>query len=398
MSGAHERAGAIELGRVRRDVEMLAAMERGSAGPGEHASGEWLRGRLMQAGAVDARLHHFRYQPTFAYAHAAHLGAGVLGATRGGAWGAALALAALISFDLDFSGRSQWVRRLLPSGEGTTVTARVAAGGERRRTVVLVAHHDAARTGLMWHPAAHAPIRKRAARSGKVDSFATLPTLALGLAACGGLSDARAPRLGRALRFAGGALLAGFLGLLVDVARGDVVPAASDNASGVAAVLALVERFAAEPLEGCDIIAVFPGCEESGMGGMSAWLASEGSSLDRRTTLVLGLDTVGAGEPVVLAGEGPVRTERYRDEDLELALRGAERAGEPAPRHWRLGGWTDPILARFSGLPAVSLLSVRDGGFPNYHLPTDTPDRVDWRSVERSIRIAGGIAEEWAER
>lgn len=398
MSNARERAGAMELEGVRRDVEVLAAMERGSAGPGEHASGEWLRGRLIHAGAVDARLHHFRYQHTFAYAHAAHLGAGALGATRGGASGAALALAALISFDLDFSGRSQWVRRLLPSGEGTTVTARVPAGGERRRTVVLVAHHDAAHTGLMWHPAVQAPIRKRAARRGKVDSFATLPTLALGLVAGGGLADAPAPRVGRALRAAGGALLAGFLGLLVEVARGDVVPAASDNASGVAAVLALVERFAAEPLAGCQIIALFPGCEESGMGGMSAWLASEGSSLDPKTTLVLGLDTVGAGEPVVLAGEGPVRTERYREEDLLLALRGAERAGEPAPRRWRLGGWTDPILARFRGLPALSLLSVRDGGFPNYHLPTDTPDNVDWPSVERSVRIAGGIAEEWAER
>src|SRR3954451_12953163 len=64
-----------------------------------------------------------------------------------------LALAALASFDADQSGRSQWLSRLLPAGEGGNVLGRVPALGERRRTLVLVAHHDAAQTGLMWrHP------------------------------------------------------------------------------------------------------------------------------------------------------------------------------------------------------------------------------------------------------
>lgn len=371
-------------------------MERGSASAGERASAEWLRTRLIEVGGEDVRLQAFRYQRTFASTHAVHLASGLVAAALGGASGVALGLGALVSFDLDFSGRSQWLRRLLPAGEGTNAIARVAAAGERRRTVVLVAHHDAARTGIMWHPALHARIRRRAARSGKVDSYATLPTLAFVLAAAGSAS-ARRSGIGGALRVAGAALLAALLALSVDVARGDVVPGASDNATGVAAVLALVERFAREPLEDCELVAVFPGCEEAGMGGMSAWLRSEASRLEPDTTLVLGLDTLGAGEPVVLEGEGPVRTERYRTADLAVADAGAKRAGEPPPRRWRLGGWTDPILARFAGLPALSILSVRDGGFPNYHLPTDTPDRVDWRSLERCLRIAAGTVEEWAQ-
>ena len=41
----------------------------------------------------------------------------------------------------------------------------------------------------------------------------------------------------------------------------------------------------------------------------------------------------------------------------------------------------------------MSILSIREGGFTNYHLPTDTPDRVDWGSVRRCARLAEGIVE-----
>ena len=80
------------------------------------------------------------------------------------------------------------------------------------------------------------------------------------------------------------------------------MPGANDNASGVAAVLELVGRLAAERPDGVELIALFPGCEESGMGGMAAWLESEeAKTLDPERTLVVGLDTVGSGAPVVLA-------------------------------------------------------------------------------------------------
>ena len=172
------------------------------------------------------------------------------------------------------------------------------------------------------------------------------------------------------------------------------MPGGSDNATGVAAVIGLVERFAREPLDATEVIALVPGCEESGMGGTAAWL--RGQSLDPARTLVLGLDTLGAGEPAVLAAEGPPRRVRYRRGDLEWADRGAARAGLPPPRRFTIGGWTDPVLALMAGLPAISLVSVRDGGFTNYHLPTDTPDRVDWDSVDRCFRLAAGTAEAWS--
>jgi Zn-dependent M28 family amino/carboxypeptidase len=165
------------------------------------------------------------------------------------------------------------------------------------------------------------------------------------------------------------------------------VPGANDNACAAAGLIALVERFAREPLEQTELIAVATGCEESGMGGAAAFLRSARGELDPATTLVVGLDQIGAGDPHVLTGEGPPGLASYRDEDL----RWADRAGAAVPR-FHAAAWTDPILAVFAGLPAVSLVGVKDGGFPNYHLPTDTPDRVDWTAVERSLTLAAGIA------
>jgi hypothetical protein len=331
--------------------------------------------RLREAGAADVRVQSYRYQSSWAWRAALHFVAGLTGRRL-------LAFAALASFDADQSGKVQSLARVLPAGKGASVLARVPSAGPSRRTLVLVAHHDAAQTGLMWR---HSWMTGGRLSKDVVAPFASVPELGLALVALG------FRRLGRAL------LALALYGAL-DVARSPTVPGASDNATGVAAVLALVERFAREPLPGTEVLVVVPGGEEAGMGGMAAWMRSpEARALDPATTLVLGLDTLGAGEPVVLRAEGPPRRLRYRDADLAWADRGAARAGLPAPRRFTIGGWTDPVLALMAGLPAISLLSVCGGGFTNYHVPTDTPDRVNWQSVEKCVRLACGVAQAWAE-
>lgn len=353
---------------MKADVEALAAIRRGATEAGERAGAEWLAERLEAAGAADVRLREFRYQGTYAVAQAAHYAFAMLGGP--------FALAAAVSYDLDFSGRNQWLRRLLPAGTGTNVVARLPARGERRRTLVLVAHHDAAHTGLIWS--------EWLVRKSRGGSYGNLPMLAFGLAAM------------RRTRRAGRALLALGIAVEANVARSPIVPGANDNATGVAATLALAERWLREPLPGCEVIVLLPGCEEPGMGGMAAWMEAEGHSLDPASTLVLGLDTIGSGEPVVAASEGPPRPVRFRDADLAIADAGARRAGLDPPARARIGGWTDPALSLLAGLPTISMLSFRDGMMTDLHRMTDTPDRVDWGSVERCLAIAAGICEEWA--
>ncbi len=54
------------------------------------------------------------------------------------------------------------------------------------------------------------------------------------------------------------------------------------------------------------------------------------------------------------------------------------------------------MLARLGGLPTLSLLSLRGNAFSDYHLPTDTPDRVDWASVDACLALAAALVDEWA--
>jgi Peptidase family M28 len=352
--------------RLREDIEALAAIERGSATPGERRSAEWVAERLREQGARDVRLEEFGYQRTFAHAQAAHFAVGALAALGRRRL---LAAAALVSFELEYSGRRQWLRGVLPRETGVNVVGRLPAVGTRQRTLVLVAHHDAARTGAMWDPRMSRLGDRAAASTGKRASLALLPEAALVAAALGA-------------RKLPAAVLGLALALVLDQARSPVVPGANDNASGVAGVLELVGRLGARPA-GLEVIALFCGCEESGMGGMAAWLESE--ELDPASTLVLGLDTIGSGEPIVLEAEGGLWPVRYREQDVAAA----ERAGL---RRWRLGAWTDPVLAALRGLPALSILSVRDGGFPNYHLPTDVPANVDLSCVAACVDAAEAIA------
>jgi hypothetical protein len=236
-----------------------------------------------------------------------------------------------------------------------------------RRTAVLVAHLDAQRAGLMWHPAIMEAGAARRLRT-RAMTPAALPA-AVAIAA------------GRRLPLA---LVAAFL---ADTASRRPVPGANDNASGVAALLRAAERLVADPLEGAEVLLVAPGAEEAGMGGMRAFLRAH--RFDPQRTFVLGLDTVGSGTPVVARAEGPLLAHRYADPDLALVDAGARRAGLEPPQRWRIGAYTDPVLARFAGLPAASLLSVgAHGMYTRYHRPDDLPEHVDLGCVARCAAIA----------
>ncbi|HEX8087032.1 MAG TPA: M28 family peptidase [Solirubrobacteraceae bacterium] len=335
-------------------------MVRGSADAGERAAAEWVAGRLREEGVEDVALEPYRWPRTHVWAQIPHLLASL-----GPLWLRALALA---SYELDQSGRLQWVQRFVPRGHGANVVARVPAQGPARRMLVLVAHLDAQRTGLIWH--------RRLTESGE---RRRLKTRAMTPAAL--LSAPVLLARSRTLKLLG-------LALLLDTATSPTVPGANDNASGVAAVLEVVRRVAAEPLESTELLALFPGAEEAGVGGMRAFLKAH--DLDPSTTFVLGLDTVGSGTPIVAEAEGALLAHRYREEDLAFVERAA---GTDPPQRWRIAAYTDPILARFRGLPSASILSVGGHGFyTRYHRMDDVPEHVDLVCVARAATIAERVA------
>ena len=369
--------------RLREDVEALSAIERRAATPGDRVSAEWVAGRMRELGLSDVRIEPFRCHQTWAIPYGAHHLLGLFAARLPALLRVPLALATAASYESDYVGRDQTLRSLVPgAGEGHNVVARIPARGSARgsdpfRKLVLVAHHDAAHTGWVWDPRFLEGGRNYARRTGTTPSFIGLPLLALLFVAIGA-------------RRIGNALLAFGLGMGFQAARSETVPGASDNATGVAGVLELARRYADDPLDDTEVVVLVPSGEEVGLAGMYQWLHnSEGVRplASASEVLVLGLDTIGAGDPVVARGES--FTGRYREDDLALV--------EPGVPRVVLGAGTDPMAAHHAGLRAVSILSWTDGGFTNYHRPTDTPDRVSWKSVERCVDLADRTVRRWIE-
>jgi acetylornithine deacetylase/succinyl-diaminopimelate desuccinylase-like protein len=379
----------LDLGRLRPDVEALAAMERGSAAQ-DKPQVAWIEQRLRDAGAHEIHTEDFRFQRRWIWRHGAHTGGAIGAAVVGGPIGASLAAAVLASYELELSGKSHWLARFLPAGEGTNVVARIPAAAIAERTVVFVAHHDAQRAGWLWRsPLMRSTVAGARDRGGARPLGAGAQAL-IGVVALGCLFGSRV------LRAVGAAALAGFTLVGLDVARGGPVPGANDNASGVAALLALTAAFARDPLERTDVVAVFTDCEEVGMGGAEAWVNAHLAELDKANTLVVSLDTLGSGTPAVVTRESQLLA-TYPRENLEWVDRGALRAAVDPPLRTSLAAPTDAIVAHHAGLRGVSIVSVDDQHTqgPHYHQASDTPENVDWESVEQCTRLAAGTARVW---
>ena len=372
---------------LAQTVAFLASLDRRTSTPGERRAAEWVAEELHAAGVRTATLQAFRTQSSWAPAGGAHMLAGLAAAALGGRAGRVLGAAAAVSYEADVSGRSHWVRRILPAGRGATVEARIAPSGPKRRTVILVGHVDAAHGGWVWHPRFVEASRRRSERHGKALPSHLVPLLALAAVATGA----------RSLRRAGAALAVLGLGLFTQASRSPTAPGANDNATAVAVVLELARRLAAQPLAHTEVILLFPGGEEVGTTGTLAWLHEHGRALDRETTLMIGLDSLGSGGAVVLPSREAL-TCAYDPADLALAEEAAARAGLRPPPRVAFGNVTDAMMGRQAGLHAFAVLTYARGWIKNLHLPTDTPEHVEWSTVHEAMALAAAAVALWDER
>ena len=140
---------------IERVVRELASYERPSASDGERRAAEWLTGELQAAGCRNVRVEEERAHGGYWWPLGLLNAASAL-AARLGRRPAALvgALSAAAVYD-DVSGGRLWFRRhALPHRSTWNVVAE-AGDPDAGRTVVFIAHHDAAHSGLVFHPALH---------------------------------------------------------------------------------------------------------------------------------------------------------------------------------------------------------------------------------------------------
>jgi Iap family predicted aminopeptidase len=96
----------------------------------------------------------------------------------------------------------------------------------------------------------------------------------------------------------------------------------------------------------------------------------------------------------MLEGEGQLWVEEYPGPEFrDLVARVARERGVPLLRGLRARTSTDAAVTSRAGLPTATLISVNAfKALSNYHQPTDTMDRLDFRTVRRAVVVAEALA------
>ncbi len=387
---------------LREVVEALAPMERLAGSEGEHEAAVWIAERLTAAG-VDARVEEETYQDGFAgrlaALAAAGSAAGIAGLTKvGRPLAAAVGAAAAALIADDASNGPRLMRKAVAPDRTTWNVVGEIGPADAERTLVLLAHHDAAQTGRIFDQGGQRFIAARF--PGLVERADTSVPLWWGVFG-GPLMVAAGAITGRkGLTAAGSAVSAGAALSLADIQRGAVVPGANDNLSAVACLVAVAEALRDEPLDGLRVVLASCGAEEILQGGIHGFAARHLSKMDRQRTWVLNLDTVGSPELCLLEGEGEVVMEDFFDRGWrDLIARVADREGIPMRRGMRSRASTDTVVPSRMRFPSACLVSLdEDKALSNYHWPTDTPENLSYPTVACAADLSLAVARELAPR
>lgn len=309
--------------------------------------------------------------------------------------GTILVAVAAIATIGDITGRLPITRRITGRRASQNVVSTERTG--RPGTLILTAHYDAARGGAAYGRTdeIRAALGHRLKRPiGPAEPFvwSLLLLLATTVARLAGLDST----VLSAVQFVPTVVLILSLPYLADIALSHPVPGANDNASGVATVLKLAERYGGT-LDHLDVWVLLPGAQEAGALGTRAWMKQHKSELDPLSTIVLNVDEVGAGTVRYAAKEGPLVAARQhprltalcdqiRDEDADEGRYNARRQTARRPG--------DAHAASARGIPAITIsTSGALDRAPHHHRPTDAPDQIDPQSLDRAFGFCSELIE-----
>jgi Zn-dependent M28 family amino/carboxypeptidase len=386
---------------LREVMGALAPLERRAGSEGEAQAARWIADRLREAGC-DADVEEARFLDGYAKPIGSLAGVSALAGAAALASrrlrrvaGAAAAMAAAAIAD-DVSNGPRLFRRA--TGRPLTTWNVVGSCGDEtaQRTLVLMAHHDAAPTGKIFDDRFQVWLGERF--PGIIERMDTSLPLWWTLLSAPALVATGSARNRRGMIAAGLGLSMLGVATMADVASSPIVPGANDNLTAVAVLVAIAERLRAEPVPGLRVLLASCGAEEVVQGGIYSFAKRHFPSLDRERTWFLNLETVGSPRLIMLEGEGPFVMEDYHDRTYrDLIARVADRDGIPLRRGMRARNSTDSVIPSRAGYPTATLASIdRYKALSNYHRMTDTPENVDFTTVMAALELTEAVARELA--
>ncbi len=386
---------------LREVIEALAPLQRRAGSDGEREAAEWIAQRLGAAGCAAAiepeqfREGYARVMSTLSITSGL-AAAAALASRRARPVAGAVAGAVAAAIADDVSNGPRLFRRAASPARTTWNVVGELGSADAPRTLVLLAHHDAAPTGKIFDDTFQAWLGETfPGILERIDTSLPLWWTLLSAPTLVALGSLRGRRGLIAAGLAGSAL---GTAVFADVARSPIVPGANDNLTAVAVLVALAERLRGAPVDGLRIVLASCGAEEVIQGGIYGFAARHFPALDRERTWFLNLETLGSPRLIMLEGEGPVVMEDYHDRGFrDLVARVADRTGAHLRRGMRARNSTDAVIPSRAGYPTATLASMnRYKALSNYHLMSDTPENVDYRTVRQALALTEAVARELA--
>lgn len=379
---------------LRSVVEELESIPRLPTSPGERQAAHLIRQRFTRLGwhCVIEDVDAYRsYAWPIGLLSAGSVAAAIAGLRNRrtlGTLGGLLGVAGIID---DITGGPKLARRLFMRKRLTQNV--IAEGGNRDAdlTLVVVAHHDAAPSGVIfghevetWLADHHPEVIRR--------MTSNPPMWWLVIAGPGLVAVGSALRSRRLLRLGAGLSLGALLALL-DIGHRRAVPGANDNLSGVAAMIAAARTLGSNPPDNVRVIFASMGAEEALQEAVRGFAKTHFPELPRESTYFVVLDTIGFGRLVMLEAEGPVRLHDYDSRFKEFVAQRAEGLNIEILRGLTSRNSTDGSVPQRFGYPTVSIVSVDERKLmPHYHLYSDTSENLDYTSIRQAGRLVVSVA------
>ena len=370
----------------------------------------WIEGRLKSLG-LQTQSQAFLasvnlYRVILAHVVLALVGLGAFYFSRWGWFALCCHAGAALLYVLESNKKFPLLRCLFPKRPTSNVWGTIGPPPSRRisHRIVLLAHVDAAPTGLMFHPF----FVRSAAKSLLPQPFAAITKrqmlllvicfIAIALIDVVYLATGYIMVINCGIAAVVLLICAWLLGELAFWPR--IVPGANDNLTGCAAVMAIAERIKITSPDNVEWWFVFNAAEESGNCGAREFVKTVAKSWDRDNTLVLAIDSVGSGDlQYHVEGEFvPLPLDTRVLSALHAAARQSSQWSNLAP-YYAPAGATDAAPFIRAGFQAVAFarIDAELGAPSNYHRPSDVASNLNAEAIDSTIEFVLAVCNTWVQ-
>ena len=367
-------------------LNQLAGLpHRGATTEEEKQAAELLKQNLM-AQNIPAKLESFMARSSYSWEvilFSATMIIGLLISPFLSKLGTAIVLLGFWSYARHFMGRSTIFTPIIPKKKSQNVVAEIPAMQVSDKNIILMAHYDSARASSVFAPNMVKNFRQSFLLNTYVGFFSIIWAYMgdyWGLSfwfkfVCIGLS------------------IVHLINIIIHIHREtfhNFVPGINDNASGVAAVFAVVEDLKKIPLQNTNVWIVFTACEEAGIQGAKAFYHKHWPDLPADKTAVINLDNIGSGNLHFVTGEGMLLYYNFDESIIHVCeeLTKQTKYSDVKPLEYRRA-YFDTLVFTQHDYPCTTLIALDDNGhIPNWHWYTDTIDNINEKVINHATDFA----------